>query len=551
MRHLIAILAFLLTHSVVLAQGEKRYEILKDSVQVSKAYARPIGNSDRTEIVIDVKFKLKSLTESGPAGDDQDMIVITEGGQEVARIPLKQIRARGLTTMLAMDVSGSMDRKSQRGTTKMEEAQSAALHFLDRLPSFADVGVILFDHRVQPSGMRYPCNDPGQVEAHRKVMASFIKTAKPDGGTAYLDATHKSLVILNKVPAGDKAVVLMTDGIDLNSKMTAKKVVEYANEARIPVYVIGVGDPGWNEPVSSVLVLDHSGSMAAKAGTSDNKTKIEALHDAASRFVDLMRDKAEATLLPFSSQVEQPGVFTTDKRSLKERIRKLQPAGGTAIYDATYQGIQTVVASKPRGKRYVVVLTDGVDEDPGSRHSPDEVIQLARDEGVPLYLLGLGSKEEINEDVMRRMAKETGGTYDRVENQEQLFKVFEKLSIEIHGDGIDEDALRSLAEKTGGKYYRASDASNLKLLYGEVASELKDTYTVTFPSVRQVMDALPSAIDIYVVDRSGTTISNRGEADSFRAGLVVAKVNYLVYLVLLAGLAGLLWLPSALRRAAS
>jgi len=60
------------------------------------------------------------------------------------------------------------------------------------------------------------------------------------------------------------------------------------------------------------------------------------------------------------------------------------------------------------------------------------------------------------------------------------------------------------------------------------------------------MDALPSAIDIFIIDKSGATISNREEADSHRSGLVVAKVNYLVYLVLLAGLAGLLWLPSAL-----
>jgi VWFA-related protein len=291
--------------------------------------------------------------------------------------------------------------------------------------------------------------------------------------------------------------------------------------------------------------------MAEKAGTGDNKTKIEALHDAASRFVDLMREKAEATLLPFSSQVEQPGEFTTNKRLLKDRIHGLKPAGGTAIYDATYQGIQTVVASKPKGKRYVVVLTDGVDEDPGSRHSPDEVIQLAREEGVPLYLLGLGSKEEINEEVMKRMAKETGGSYDRVENQEQLYKVFEKLSIEIHGDGIDEEALKSLAEQTGGRYFRASDASELRLKYEEVATALRDTERVTFRSVRQVMDALPSAIDIFIVDKSGATVSNREEADSHRSGLVVARVNYLVYLFLLAGLAGLLLLPSAFRRAAT
>jgi len=54
--------------------------------------------------------------EVGALGiDDQDTIVITEGGQEVYRKPLVQVRARGLTTMLAMDVSGSMERKSQRG----------------------------------------------------------------------------------------------------------------------------------------------------------------------------------------------------------------------------------------------------------------------------------------------------------------------------------------------------------------------------------------------------------------------------------------------------
>ena len=49
---------------------QERYEVLKDSVRVSKAYAQQIGNTDRTEIVIDVKFKLKALSESGPADDD-------------------------------------------------------------------------------------------------------------------------------------------------------------------------------------------------------------------------------------------------------------------------------------------------------------------------------------------------------------------------------------------------------------------------------------------------------------------------------------------------
>jgi len=105
--------------------------------------------------------------------------------------------------------------------------------------------------------------------------------------------------------------------------------------------------------------------MAAKAGTSDNKTKIEALHDAASRFVDLMRDKADATLLPFSSQVEQPGEFTTNKRLLKDRIRSL---GRPAAPPSTTRPTRAFRQSSPANRRAsaTLSLTDGVDEDPAA-----------------------------------------------------------------------------------------------------------------------------------------------------------------------------------------
>jgi len=54
---------------------------------------------------------------------------------------------------------------------------------------------------------------PEKFEAHRKEMAEFIKSAKPDGGTAYLDATHKSLVILAKVPTGQDLVMVVRPGL--------------------------------------------------------------------------------------------------------------------------------------------------------------------------------------------------------------------------------------------------------------------------------------------------------------------------------------------------
>ena len=75
--------------------------------------------------------------------------------------------------------------------------------------------------------------------------------------------------MLRDIP-GRRAVVLMTDGVDLNSKRTQKQVIERAKASHVPIYTIGIGEPGKNEPVTTVLVLDHSGSMAAKASDADD-----------------------------------------------------------------------------------------------------------------------------------------------------------------------------------------------------------------------------------------------------------------------------------------
>ena len=50
---------------------------------------------------------------------------------------------------------------------------------------------------------------------------------------------------------GRRAVVLMTDGVDTNSKLTPKRVIEQAKALQVPIYTVGIGDPGTNEPVTS------------------------------------------------------------------------------------------------------------------------------------------------------------------------------------------------------------------------------------------------------------------------------------------------------------
>src|SRR5262249_34112612 len=147
-------------------------------------------------------------------------------------------------------------------------------------------------------------------------------SAKPLGGTAYLDATVEALQLLNSA-TGRRAVLVMTDGVDLNSRYTLHDVIDRAHVAQVPVYTIGVGERGGNEPVTTVLVLDHSGSMLEPAADGDPKPKIKALHEAAARFADLMRPNARSSILPFSDRAGAASPFTSDKSKIKKRMREL------------------------------------------------------------------------------------------------------------------------------------------------------------------------------------------------------------------------------------
>ena len=493
------------------------------------------------QLYLKVQFRILGPDQQMALDVRKDEILIEEDGKPVAALEIQQPTALdALTAVLALDVSGSM---AERG--KIEQARQAARNFLDRLHEQADCGLILFDHRlldpIRPAG------NPREFAAHRQRLRERIEAARPGGGTAYLDATAEALAMLRDA-RGRKAVVLMTDGVDLNSSITLAEVVEQARSANIPIYTIGVGEAGKRERVTTVLVLDRSGSMDQPAGDGRERTKIMGLKRAASRFIDLMRPDARTTLLPFSDRIERPEKFTDNKRALKRRIQDLHADGGTLLFDATYTAIELLEAERPDGKRAVVVLTDGKEEDPVfSIHRVEEVIERARETKTPLHMLGFGRPEEMDECVMRRMARETSGTYHHTRREQELFQIFEDLAIQLYDDGIDEAALRELADKTGGRYIPVKDASKLSLIYEELARELQSTYTVTFPSRRSSHDGTSRGIDISVM-RDGKRLSDVAQFGYQVRGLVVPDMNGGVYLGLLAGLGALLLIPAGVRR---
>jgi VWFA-related protein len=500
------------------------------------------------------KVRYRLTNPHGVKVSEGDRIVIYEDNLEVARLPVPtekvkikvEVKKEDLTTVLALDVSASMSFNN-----KIREAKKAAGVFLDKLGHRMDTGLILFNDRVpidDPTRFLMPSGNHANDQAQTDRVRVLINQAQPLGGSAYRDATVKAIDMLKDVP-GRRAVVLMTDGVDVNSRVKLDEVIKRGRTAEVPVYTVGIGAPGLN----TVLVLDHSGSMAAPANNSDKKSKIEALHEAGKKFVDEMQPGSKVTLLPFSTDVSVPEPFTDNKQYLIDRIRSLRPEGGTSLYDATMTGIETLVAANPPGNRVVVVLTDGKDESPGSRFSDEAVVERARQVGIKLYMLGLGRKKEINETVMTRMAQQTGGRYFYVDRAETLIETFAQLSADLNDMG----ALKRLAEETKGKYYRANDVSELQDRFQEVAEvvlkeevRLKDTlelYESEFRSRRDVSDGTHRKIRVEVEGAEGEKRSNVTETHGQVHGLVVPEQSPVLYLVLLGCVAGCLVLPQGLR----
>src|SRR5262249_9830946 len=186
-------------------------------------------------LYLTVQFKILHTTDSTPATDiNRDEIIVEEDRKRVADLEIYQPKANKLTAVVAMDISGSMKGQSQTsGRSKMDEARGAARLFLDQhLDARADLGLILFDHEMRVT--EAPVGSAAQLADHRKKLRQIIDDAKPLGGTAYLDATVEAVKMLKGID-GRRAVLLMTDGVDLSSTNTLQQAIDAAKAAEVPV----------------------------------------------------------------------------------------------------------------------------------------------------------------------------------------------------------------------------------------------------------------------------------------------------------------------------
>jgi Ca-activated chloride channel homolog len=117
-------------------------------------------------------------------------------------------------------------------------------------------------------------------------------------------------------------------------------------------------------------------------------------------------------LVTYSNNAEVAVNTTNDPEKLLEKIRKLKPGGGAAMFDAIYMACtsRNLVKGEPiEPRRIVVIIGDGHDN--ASKKTLDEVVELAQRNLVTVYgvstvAFGFSSAGEKN---LSKLAEETGG----------------------------------------------------------------------------------------------------------------------------------------------
>ncbi|WP_068111478.1 vWA domain-containing protein [Tropicimonas marinistellae] len=196
-----------------------------------------------------------------------------------------------------------------------------------------------------------------------------------------------------------------------------------------------------------VLAVDLSGSMDARdmaVPDGPPQQRLQVVKDVVGDFIEA-RQGDRIALIVFGTRAFVQTPFTEDLdsvRTLLDRTAVGMAGPDTAIGDAIGLAIRTFETSQV-DQRLLVLLSDGADT--SSRMSPVNAAEIAAQEGVRIYTIGVG---------------DPNGSGD---------------------DKVDLEALEDIATRAGGAFYYATDGAGLEAVYDEIeALNPRLTETVTF-----------------------------------------------------------------------
>lgn len=197
------------------------------------------------------------------------------------------------------------------------------------------------------------------------------------------------------------------------------------------------------EGIDIMLCMDISGSMTEQDFTPN---RIEAAKQVAAQFVsERVGDRIGLTIFSSVSYTLCP--LTSDHQAVLRQLANAQPGylqdDGTAIGAGLATSVNRLRQSEAKSK-VCILLTDGVDY--GGQISPDVATKMAEMYHVKVYTIGIGSNKEMEETV-------DGNNGPTTEKRKMDF---------------NENLLKTIAKKTGGAYFQATNNNALAEVYNRI-----------------------------------------------------------------------------------
>ena len=200
-----------------------------------------------------------------------------------------------------------------------------------------------------------------------------------------------------------------------------------------------------NKGIDIVMAIDISSSMLAQ----DLKpNRLAALKRVAASFVDdRVSDRIGLVIYAGESYTKTP--ITSDRAIVKNALGEIQFEGliedGTAIGMGLATSVNRLKDSRAKSK-VIILLTDGVNN--SGFIDPKIASELAVEYQIKTYTIGFGSNGTARAPV---------GLLPNGKFQYGMTKV-----------EIDEELLKTIAKNTGGLYFRATDNKKLEEIYAEI-----------------------------------------------------------------------------------
>ncbi|WP_345977077.1 VWA domain-containing protein [Sulfurimonas sp. HSL3-7] len=201
--------------------------------------------------------------------------------------------------------------------------------------------------------------------------------------------------------------------------------------------IIDKTDPLNRKGIDIVLSIDGSGSMNASGFDENSRdSRFEITQKIAQDFV-MKRYEDNVGVVLFGDFAFIASPVTYEKEIVSEMIGYLSHgmAGqNTAIGEGIVMGLRALKESKAKS-RVVILLTDG--EHNSGRISPKEATELAKQEGIKIYTIGIGNKGEFDKALLEKIAEESGGHFFAAYNKEELQKAYEEI------DAMEQSRIKS------------------------------------------------------------------------------------------------------------